>query len=74
MHLSSMKKRNLKQTAAPLNGIFNDAHNTNYTQLHLIALDIIDSNIFKPLPLVKKKTLPENNCKVCFDNKTIKNN
>ena len=62
-----MKKRDFKQTIILLHESLNDAANSLYTQRYLMSLDIIDSKILKPPPLVKKKTPPI--CKIFFDNK-----
>ena len=53
-----MKKIKLKQTAILLNETLNDVDNSQYTQWYLISLDIIDSKILKPPPLVKIKKPP----------------
>ena len=49
IHLLATKKRNLKQTAIPLNENINDVNNFLYTQWYLMSLELIDSKILKPL-------------------------
>ena len=69
--LLSMKKSNLKKTVALLNDNLNNTNNSVYSQWYLMAMDIIDSKIFKPPPVIKKKTPPKNICKIFFDNKAV---
>ena len=70
-NLLSMKKCNLRKTAALLSDNLNNANNAMYSQWYLMALDIIDSKILKPPPVNKKKAPPKNVCKVFFDNKAV---
>ena len=44
---------------------------TLHTQWFLMGLDIIDSKLLKPSPLVRKKTPHKNIWKISFDNKII---
>ena len=71
VHLMSMKKANLRQIAVLLNECLAEANSSQYTHWYLMALDIIDSKILKPPLPAKKKTSPQNICKISFENKAI---
>ena len=59
VHLSSTKKRYLKQRAVILNKRFKDSNNSLYTRCYLMMLENIDFKVLKSVPLGKKKT-PKN--------------
>ena len=54
-----------------LNESLDGVSNSLYTQWFLMPLDIIDSNMLKPPPPVKKNTPTKNISKISFNYKTI---
>ena len=72
LSLSAMNKYCLKNTAVLFQDNLDDDSNFKYFRWYSLALDIIESNIFKPAIVKAKRTAPPNTCKISFLNKGVK--
>ena len=70
--LSSLKKSSLRIIHDMLNTELNYLpSNFQFSQYYLLALDVIESKIYKDPPTKQKKKAPENVCKIFFINKGV---
>ena len=67
----TINEYNLKNTAVILEDNPDDDRNSIYFQWHSLALDIIESKIFKPTISKANRKAPANICKVYFLNKNV---
>ena len=70
--LASIKKRHLKQIADQINDFLNDQNSQFvYNQWYLIALDIIETKLFKEPKEIMKKYISKYRCNLTFQSKAF---
>ena len=72
MSLVSIEKRHLKQIADHINDFLNDQNSQFlYNQWYLIALDIIETKLFKEPKEIIKKSISKYRCNLLFKSKAF---